>query len=33
VPIREDVRPPLRGLTSDERAALDAELEPLLAAA
>jgi N-acetylneuraminate lyase len=33
VSIREDVRPPLRGLTSDERAALDAELEPLLAAA
>ena len=33
VSIREDVRPPLRALTSDERAALDAELEPLLAAA
>jgi dihydrodipicolinate synthase/N-acetylneuraminate lyase len=33
VPIREDVRPPLRGLTPEERAALDAELEPVLQAA
>jgi dihydrodipicolinate synthase/N-acetylneuraminate lyase len=33
VPIREDVRAPLRGLTSEERAALDAELEPVLQAA
>jgi len=33
VQIREDVRPPLRGLTPAERAALDVELEPVLAAA
>jgi dihydrodipicolinate synthase/N-acetylneuraminate lyase len=33
VPIREDVRAPLRGLTPEERAALDAELEPVLQAA
>jgi dihydrodipicolinate synthase/N-acetylneuraminate lyase len=33
VPIREDVRPPLRGLTDAERRELDAELEPLLQAA
>jgi dihydrodipicolinate synthase/N-acetylneuraminate lyase len=33
VPISEDVRAPLRGLTPEERAALDAELEPLLQAA
>jgi dihydrodipicolinate synthase/N-acetylneuraminate lyase len=30
VQIREDVRPPLRGLTDEERAALDAELESVL---
>ena len=33
VPIREDVRAPLRGLTPDERAELDAELDPVLQAA
>ena len=33
VPIGEDVRAPLRGLTPEERAALDAELEPVLQAA
>jgi len=30
VAIREDVRPPLRGLTPEERTALDAELESVL---
>jgi dihydrodipicolinate synthase/N-acetylneuraminate lyase len=30
VPVHEDVRPPLRGLTPEERAALDAELESVL---
>jgi dihydrodipicolinate synthase/N-acetylneuraminate lyase len=33
VPIREDVRPPLRGLTPEERAELDAELEVVLRSA
>lgn len=33
VPIREDVRAPLRGLTAAERAELDAELEQVLQAA
>ena len=33
VEISEDVRAPLRGLTPEERAALDAELEPVLQAA
>jgi dihydrodipicolinate synthase/N-acetylneuraminate lyase len=33
VPIREDVRAPLRGLTLEERAELDAELDPVLQAA
>jgi dihydrodipicolinate synthase/N-acetylneuraminate lyase len=33
VPIREDVRPPLRGLTPTERASLDAELDRVLQAA
>jgi dihydrodipicolinate synthase/N-acetylneuraminate lyase len=33
VPIREDVRPPLRGLTAAERAQLDAELDAVLQAA
>ena len=33
VPIREDVRAPLRGLTPEERAELDAELDPVLRAA
>jgi dihydrodipicolinate synthase/N-acetylneuraminate lyase len=33
VQIREDVRPPLRGLTPEERAELDAELDPVLRAA
>ncbi len=33
VQIREDVRPPLRGLTPQERAELDAELDPVLRAA
>jgi dihydrodipicolinate synthase/N-acetylneuraminate lyase len=32
VPIREDVRPPLRGLTPAERAELDAELDRVLQA-
>ena len=30
VPIREDVRTPLRGLTDDERRELDAAVEPWL---
>ncbi len=33
VPIREDVRPPLRGLTGAERTELDAELDAVLQAA
>jgi dihydrodipicolinate synthase/N-acetylneuraminate lyase len=33
VPVREDVRPPLRGLTPAERAELDAELDAVLQAA
>jgi dihydrodipicolinate synthase/N-acetylneuraminate lyase len=33
VSIREDVRPPLRALTADERVALDAQLEPVISTA